>query len=65
MKRNMRLIHDISQSMAKAQLDRLAHLYREEERRELFAMFYEAGKAALEYFEAHAERGRRMTPSAN
>jgi hypothetical protein len=64
MKKNLRLCHDISFSMASACLSRIN--YRPGEERELHKMFYEACQAALEYYEAHTEREqRRLSPSKN
>jgi hypothetical protein len=55
-----------SWSLATACLDRIAHLYRPEEQRELHGIFYEAAQAALLYYEQHAERERRrLIPSKN
>jgi hypothetical protein len=66
MPENLRLRHDCCQALATACVEPVAHLYREEERRELHRLFYEAAQAALVYYDRHALRETsRLTPSGN
>lgn len=61
-----RLKHDCSWALASACLEKIAHRYRDEERRELHRLFYEAAQAALLWYERSAERERqRLGPSPN
>lgn len=61
-----RIIHDVSWAAAHAFLDPLAHLYREEEQRELFALFYNGTRGAIQAYCIQLQRMRqRIAPSKN
>lgn len=64
--RSQSLLTDHALALTKAVLDIVAPCLREDERREAFAMFFEAAKATLLSYEEKADRmPRRVNPSAN
>jgi hypothetical protein len=66
MPRSESLIHDHAWALAHALLDLIAHNYREEEQREIFAAFYNGARGALESYDVQQQRiALRITPCKN